>query len=309
MFESNHQHTLKNRISASGIGLHSGKTINLTLAPAPANSGITFVRTDIDGFAVAASPQHVGSTVLATSLQVGVDSVATIEHLMATFAGLGVDNALVEVDAAELPIMDGSASPFVFMLESAGIAEQPATRQVIRVLAPIQVRDGDAFIRLEPCDASVFSYSIDYDHPVFKAHAPIAQVTLNSAVFKKEICRARTFGFLDEVEKMQAMNLAMGGSLENAVVMDRSKILNQGGLRAEDEFAKHKILDAIGDCYLLGHQLIGRFSGHKSGHRLNNELLRQLLAAPDAYAIVDRCEVSPMSAQKAQKPHPASVNG
>lgn len=309
MFESNHQHTLKNRISASGIGLHSGKTINLTLAPAPANSGITFVRTDIDRFAVAASPQHVGSTVLATSLQVGVDSVATIEHLMATFAGLGVDNALVEVDAAELPIMDGSASPFVFMLESAGIAEQPATRQVIRVLAPIQVCDGDAFIRLEPCDASVFSYSIDYDHPVFKAHAPIAQVTLNSAVFKKEICRARTFGFLDEVEKMQAMNLAMGGSLENAVVMDRSKILNQGGLRAEDEFAKHKILDAIGDCYLLGHQLIGRFSGHKSGHRLNNELLRQLLAAPDAYAIVDRCEVSPMSAQKAQKPHPASVNG
>ena len=281
------QHTLKNSVRATGLALHTGKQVNLILGPGPVDSGIVFRRTDLnEEMSVHAHALNVGSTHMATSLSNGRDEISTIEHLMSALSGLGIDNATVEVNAAELPIMDGSAAPFVFLIESAGILEQDAPKKFLRVLKTIKHEESDFSVELRPYEGFKLSYTLEYDHPVFAAHEHTATVDFSSMSFLKEVCRARTFGFLADIEKLQDMDLAKGGSLDNAIVVDDSKILNEDGLRVRDEFVKHKVLDAIGDLYLLGCSLIGSFHGHKSGHGPNNALLRKLLATPDAYEIV-----------------------
>ena len=281
------QHTLKNSVRATGLALHTGKQVNLILGPGPVDSGIVFRRTDLnEEMSVHAHALNVGSTHMATSLSNGRDEISTIEHLMSALSGLGIDNATVEVNAAELPIMDGSAAPFVFLIESAGILEQDAPKKFLRVLKTIKHEESDFSVELRPYEGFKISYTLEYDHPVFAAHEHTATVDFSSMSFLKEVCRARTFGFLADIEKLQDMDLAKGGSLDNAIVVDDSKILNEDGLRVRDEFVKHKVLDAIGDLYLLGCSLIGSFHGHKSGHGPNNALLRKLLATPDAYEIV-----------------------
>ena len=281
------QHTLKNSVRATGLALHTGKQVNLILGPGPVDSGIVFRRTDLnEEMSVHAHALNVGSTHMATSLSNGRDEISTIEHLMSALSGLGIDNATVEVNAAELPIMDGSAAPFVFLIQSAGILEQDAPKKFLRVLKTIKHEESDFSVELRPYEGFKISYTLEYDHPVFAAHEHTATVDFSSMSFLKEVCRARTFGFLADIEKLQDMDLAKGGSLDNAIVVDDSKILNEDGLRVRDEFVKHKVLDAIGDLYLLGCSLIGSFHGHKSGHGPNNALLRKLLATPDAYEIV-----------------------
>ena len=281
------QHTLKNSVRATGLALHTGKQVNLILGPGPVDSGIIFRRTDLnEEMSVHAHALNVGSTHMATSLSNGRDEISTIEHLMSALSGLGIDNATVEVNAAELPIMDGSAAPFVFLIQSAGILEQDAPKKFLRVLKTIKHEESDFSVELRPYEGFKLSYTLEYDHPVFAAHEHTATVDFSSMSFLKEVCRARTFGFLADIEKLQDMDLAKGGSLDNAIVVDDSKILNEDGLRVRDEFVKHKVLDAIGDLYLLGCSLIGSFHGHKSGHGPNNALLRKLLATPDAYEIV-----------------------
>ena len=287
MSGSIHQQTLKNSVRATGLALHTGKQVNLILGPGPVDSGIVFRRTDLnEEMSVHAHALNVGSTHMATSLTNGQDEISTIEHLMSAFSGLGIDNAVVEVNAAELPIMDGSAAPFVFLIQSAGILEQEAPKKFLRVLKTIKHEESDFSVELRPYEGFKLSYTLEYDHPVFAAHEHTATVDFSSMSFLKEVCRARTFGFLADIEKLQDMDLAKGGSLDNAIVVDDSKILNEDGLRVRDEFVKHKVLDAIGDLYLLGCSLIGSFHGHKSGHGPNNALLRKLLATPDAYEIV-----------------------
>jgi UDP-3-O-[3-hydroxymyristoyl] N-acetylglucosamine deacetylase len=287
MTDSLQQRTLNNTIRATGVGLHTGEKVYVTLRPAPVDSGIVFVRSDLDEVVeLKAHALNVGATTMATSLTDGKHEISTIEHLMSAFAGLGVDNAIVEVSAAELPIMDGSAAPFVFLLQSAGIAEQAAPKKFVRILKPIRVEQGDVVAELTPYDGFQLNYTLKYDHPVFKKHEHTVCVDFSTTAYVKEVSRARTFGFLADYEKLRSMNLAKGGSLDNTVVVDDYRILNEEGLRLEDEFVKHKILDAIGDLYLLGHSVIGRFTGHKSGHGPNNALLRKLLAASDAYDIV-----------------------
>lgn len=281
------QRTLKNVIRATGVGLHTGEKVYLTLRPAPVDSGIVFVRTDLDEpVAIPARAENVGDTTMATTLTDGRVSISTIEHLMSAFAGLGIDNAFVDVSAPELPIMDGSAAPFVFLLQSAGIEQQAAAKKFIRVRKPVSYSHGDVTVELAPYDGFKLEYTLLYDHPVFRKHSKTASVEFSTMAFVKEVSRARTFGFLADYEKLRAMNLARGGSLDNAVVVDDYRILNDDGLRLADEFAKHKILDAIGDLYLLGHSVIGAFSGFKSGHGPNNALLRKLLADQDAWEIV-----------------------
>lgn len=282
------QRTLKNVIRATGVGLHTGEKVYLTLRPAPVDTGIVFVRTDLDEpVAIPARAENVGDTTMATTLTDGRVSISTIEHLMSALAGLGVDNAFVDVSAPELPIMDGSAAPFVFLLQSAGIEEQEAPKKFIRILKKISyAQDDDVTAELEPYDGFRVQYTLLYDHPVFRKHSKTATVEFSTMAFVKEVSRARTFGFLADYEKLRSMNLARGGSLDNAVVVDDYRILNDEGLRLADEFAKHKILDAIGDLYLLGHSVIGAFSGHKSGHGPNNALLRKVLADEDAWEIV-----------------------
>ena len=231
---------------------------------------------------------------MATSLICGDHQLSTIEHLMSAFSGLCVDNAIVEVDGRELPIMDGSAAPFVFLLQSAGVITQTAPKKFLRILRKVRVEDGDASAELVPYEGFKLSYTLEYDHPVFEAHEHTAEVEFSTTGFVKEVSRARTFGFLADFEKLRDLNLAQGGSLDNAVVVDDCKILNEHGLRARDEFVKHKILDAIGDLYLLGHSLIGSFHGHKSGHGLNNKVIRKLLEDPGSYEIVtfdDPCKM------------------
>lgn len=287
MSTANLQQTLKNSVKATGVALHSGRKVNLTLHPAAANSGIVFRRTDLEGCVeFPALARGVGDTQMATSLSSGDHQLSTIEHLMSALSGLGVDNAVVEVDGRELPIMDGSAAPFVFLLQSAGVTTQAAPKKFLRVLRTVRVEDGDASAALEPYEGFKLSYTLEYDHPVFAAHEHTAEVEFSMTGFVKEVSRARTFGFLADFEKLRDLNLAQGGSLDNAVVVDDSKILNEHGLRARDEFVKHKILDAIGDLYLLGHSLIGSFHGHKSGHGLNNKVIRKLLDDPSSYEIV-----------------------
>ncbi|MEQ9451497.1 MAG: UDP-3-O-acyl-N-acetylglucosamine deacetylase [Pseudomonadales bacterium] len=282
------QRTLNNTIRATGVGLHTGEKVYVTLKPAPVDTGIVFIRTDLKSpLEMPARAENVGATTMATTLNCGNHELSTIEHLMSAFAGLGVDNAYVEVSAPELPIMDGSAAPFVFLLQSAGIREQDAAKKFVRILKPVRVEQGSMFAQLEPFDGFQLNYTLEYDHPVFKKHEHTVCVDFSTTAYVKEVSRARTFGFLADYEKLRAMNLAKGGSLDNAVVVDDFKILNEEGLRLEDEFVKHKILDAIGDLYLLGHGLIGKFTGFKSGHGPNNALLRKLLADSTAYEIID----------------------
>lgn len=281
------QRTLKNVIRATGVGLHTGEKVYLTLRPAPVDNGIVFVRTDLDEpVTIAARVENVGDTTMATTLTDGEVTISTIEHLMSAFAGLGIDNAFVDVSAPELPIMDGSAAPFVFLLQSAGIEHQAAPKKFIRVRKKVTYTQGDVTAELAPYDGFKLEYTLLYDHPVFRRHSKTATVEFSTMAFVKEVSRARTFGFLADYEKLRAMNLARGGSLDNAVVVDDYRILNDDGLRLADEFAKHKILDAIGDLYLLGHSVIGAFSGFKSGHGPNNALLRKLLADESAWEVV-----------------------
>jgi UDP-3-O-[3-hydroxymyristoyl] N-acetylglucosamine deacetylase len=281
------QRTLRNQISASGVGLHSGARINMTLHPAPADSGIVFRRSDLSpAVDIPAHATQVGDTRLGTVLGQDGARVSTVEHLMSALAGLGVDNCVVELTAAEVPIMDGSAGPFVFLLQSAGLAEQDRPKRFVQILERVEVRDGDKWARFDPHDGFRVNFEIDFDHPLFQRGTTRASMEFSSVTYLKEVARARTFGFMRDLEAMHKHNLALGGSLDNAIVLDDSKILNEEGLRYRDEFVKHKVLDAIGDLYLLGYGLIGEFSGYKSGHGLNNRLLRELLARPAAFRIV-----------------------
>ncbi|MFP5384120.1 MAG: UDP-3-O-acyl-N-acetylglucosamine deacetylase [Gammaproteobacteria bacterium] len=292
------QRTLKNVIRATGIGLHTGEKIYLTVRPAPVDAGIVFRRIDLDPVVeIPARAHSVGETMLSTTLVKGDVKVSTIEHLMSAFAGLGIDNAIVELSAAEVPIMDGSAGPFVFLLQSAGIAEQRAAKKLIRIKREVTVTDGDKSATFLPFNGFKVTFTIEFDHPVFRGRDQTASVDFSTTSFVREVSRARTFGFMRDIEHLRSRNLALGGSTENAIVVDDYRILNEDGLRYEDEFVKHKILDAIGDLYLLGYNVIGEYRGHKSGHALNNQLLRALLAQPDAWELVsfDSEDASPIS--------------
>ncbi len=281
------QRTLKNVIRATGVGLHTGEKVYLTLRPAAPNTGIVFRRVDLeDPVEILARPENVGDTRLSTTLVRDGQRVSTVEHLLSAMAGLGIDNAYVDLSAPEVPIMDGSAGPFVFLIQSAGIAPQNAPKKFIRIKRPVHVEDGDKWARFEPFDGFKVSFTIEFNHPVFKEHTSHAVLDFSTTSFVKEVSRARTFGFMRELERLRENNLARGGTLDNAIVVDDYRILNEDGLRYEDEFVKHKVLDAIGDLYLLGHSLIGAFSGHKSGHALNNKLLRSLLADETAWDMV-----------------------
>ena len=281
------QRTLKNTIRATGVGLHSGDKVYLTLHPAEVNSGISFRRVDLEEpVTINATPGNVGETMLSTTLVKDGVKVATIEHLLSALAGLGIDNAIVDVSAAEVPIMDGSAGPFVFLLQSAGVFEQDAPKQYIRIKKPIRVEEGDKWAAFEPFEGFKVTFTIDFDHPAFPDHLKTSVMDFSSTTFVKEVSRARTFGFMKDIEFLRENNLALGGSLDNAIVVDDDKVINEDGLRYADEFVKHKILDAIGDLYLLGHSLIGEFKGFKSGHALNNKLLLALLENKEAWEMV-----------------------
>lgn len=281
------QRTLKNVIRATGVGLHTGEKVYLTLRPAEVDTGIVFRRVDLDPVVeLHAKPQTVGDTRLSTALKNGDVSVSTVEHLMSALAGLGIDNVYVEITSPEVPIMDGSAAPFVFLIQSAGVIEQEAPKKFIRVTKPVKIEEGDKWAKFDPFEGFKVSFSIDFDHPIFAKSPQNATVDFSTTSFVKEVSRARTFGFMHEVEALREAGLALGGSHDNAIVMDSYSILNDDGLRYEDEFVKHKILDAIGDLYLLGHPLIGAFSAHKSGHALNNKLLRSLVSQTDCWELV-----------------------
>lgn len=280
------QRTLKNVIRATGVGLHTGDKVMMTLRPAPANTGILFRRVDLDPMAVVpADPHLVGDTDLSTTLVKDGVRVATIEHLMSALAGLGIDNLVIDLTASEVPIMDGSAGPFAFLIQSAGIAEQEAPKRFIRILKPVEVRDAkeDKWVRFEPYDGFRMQFSIDFNHPAVSGSACRTDLDFSTTSYLKEVSRARTFGFMRDIEYLRQRNLALGGSMDNAVVLDDYRVLNPNGLRYEDELVKHKVLDAVGDLYLLGRNAIGAFYGHKSGHALNNQLLRTLLADASAW--------------------------
>jgi UDP-3-O-[3-hydroxymyristoyl] N-acetylglucosamine deacetylase len=278
------QRTLKNVIRATGVGLHTGEKICLTLRPAPVNTGIVFCRVDLDEpVQIKARPENVGATRLSTSLVSGDASISTVEHLLSAMAGLGIDNAYVDVSAPEVPIMDGSAGPFVFLIQSAGIEEQNAAKRFIRIRRKVELREGDKLVRFEPFDGFKVGFTIEFNHPCVKREIQHSVIDFSTTSFVKEVSRARTFGFLSEVEQLRERNLILGGSMDNAVVMDDYRVLNEDGLRYRDEFVKHKILDAIGDLYLLGHGIIGAFHAVKSGHELNNRLLRMLVADESAW--------------------------
>lgn len=281
------QRTLRNEIRATGVGLHTGQKVYLTLKPAPVDTGIVFRRVDLDPVVeIEARAGNVGDTRLSTALVKGDVKVSTVEHLLSAMAGLGIDNAFVELSAPEVPIMDGSAGPFVFLIQSAGITEQNAAKKFIRIKREVTVTDGDKVASFVPFDGFKVGFTIDFDHPVFKGRKVHADVDFSSTSFVKEVSRARTFGFMHEIEYLRSQGLAQGGSVDNAIVVDEYRILNEDGLRYEDEFVKHKILDAIGDLYLLGNSLIGEFRAVKSGHALNNAVLRKLIAEEDAWEVV-----------------------
>jgi UDP-3-O-[3-hydroxymyristoyl] N-acetylglucosamine deacetylase len=281
------QRTLANEVKTAGIGVHTGQMVYITLRPAPVNSGIVFRRVDLNPMVeIPAVAANVGDTSMCTCLIKEGARIATIEHLMSAFAGLGVDNVIVELTAAELPIMDGSAGPFVFLLQSAGLVEQNAPKKFIRIKRRITVKDGDRKAQLSPYEGFKVNFGIHFDHPAFNESNQYASLDFALQSYAKEIARARTFGFLSEYEYIRENNLALGVSLDNTIVLDEYKVINKDGLRYEDEFVKHKILDAIGDLYLLGHPMIGEFSGYKSGHALNSRLLEKLLGEPDAWEIV-----------------------
>jgi UDP-3-O-[3-hydroxymyristoyl] N-acetylglucosamine deacetylase len=281
------QRTLKKPVQVTGIGLHTGEKVSLALRPAPPNSGIIFRRVDLSPVVEIRADAHlVHDTRLSTCLEADGARVATIEHLMSAFAGLGIDNAYVDLTSAEVPIMDGSAGTFIFLLQSAGLEEQPAAKKFIRIKKTIEVHDGDKWVRFEPYNGYRLDFTINFPHPVIANTKQTVTVDLNEHSYIRDISRARTFGFMHEFEAMRAQGRALGGNLDNAVVMDEYRVINPEGLRCEDEFVKHKVLDAIGDLYLLGYPLIGAFSGFKSGHALNNALLRALLEDEAAWEFV-----------------------
>jgi len=295
------QRTLKNVIRATGIGLHTGEKVYLTVRPAPVDTGIIFRRVDLDPVVeIPAAAENVGETTLSSTLVKGDVKVGTVEHFLSAMAGLGIDNAYVELSAPELPIMDGSAGPFVFLLQSAGIREQEAAKKFIRIKRPVKVEEDGKSATFLPFEGFKVSFEIEFDHPVFRGRTQTASIDFSSTSFVKEVARARTFGFMRDIEYLRSQNLALGGSVNNAIVVDEFRILNEDGLRYEDEFVKHKMLDAIGDLYLLGFSLIGEFVGHKSGHALNNQLLRRLMAEEDAWEIVtfENAELAPISYMK-----------
>lgn len=290
------QRTLKNVIRATGVGLHTGEKVYMTLRPAAPDTGIVFRRVDLEQpVDIKADPYRVGDTRLSSCLECDGVRVSTVEHLMSALAGLGIDNVYVDVSAPEVPIMDGSAGPFVFLLQSAGIEAQRAAKKFIRILKTVEARDGDKLARFSPHNGFRIEFSIDFDHPVFENSAKAVCVDFAHTSYIKEVSRARTFGFMHEVEWMRGQGLALGGSLDNAIVLDEYRVLNSDGLRYDDEFVKHKVLDAIGDLYLLGHPVIGAFTAHKSGHALNNTLLRRLLETEGAWEYVsfERAEDAP----------------
>lgn len=285
------QHTVRQLVKTTGVGLHSGTKVVLTLRPAPVDTGIVFRRVDLTPVVdFVASAMMVSDTRMASTLEHQGAKVSTVEHLMSACAGLGIDNLYVDVSAEEIPIMDGSASSFVFLLQQAGLQEQSAPKKFIRILKPVEVREGqgerEKWARLEPYDGFKLKFFIEFNHPAVDGTGQTAEIDFSIASYVKEISRARTFGFMQDVETLRGIGLARGGSLENAIVMDEYRILNADGLRYENEFVRHKILDAIGDLYLIGHPLLAAYSAHKSGHGLNNLLLRALLAQPDAYEVV-----------------------
>ena len=281
------QRTLKNVIRATGVGLHTGKKVLLTLRPASANTGIIFRRVDLDpAVEIPAKPKYVGDTSLSTTLIKDNIRISTVEHLLSALAGFGIDNAFVDLTADEVPIMDGSAGPFVFLIQSAGIEEQNVAKKFLRIKEKVRVEKDEKWAMFEPFDGFKVGFSIEFDHPVFNQNNCHAEIDFSTTSFVKEVSRARTFGFMRDVELLRQKNLVLGGSLDNAVVVDDYRILNEDGLRYADECVKHKILDAIGDLYLLGHSLIGAFKGHKSGHALNNTLIRELLLNEDAWELV-----------------------
>ena len=283
------QRTLKNVIKATGITLHGGERAEITLRPAPVNAGILFRRIDLNPIVeIPALANYVGETTLSTTLVKDKVRVSTVEHLLSAFAGLGIDNAFVDITASEIPIMDGSAGPFVFLIQSAGIEEQHAAKRFIRIKRRLKLKEGDKWASFEPFNGFKVTFTIDFEHPLFKLNAKMQTATLDfsSLSYVKEVSRARTFGFMDQFEKLQTMNLARGASLDNTIGIDNFRVLNEDGLRYENEFVKHKILDAVGDLYLLGSSLIGAYQGYKSGHALNNSLLRQLLVEKEAWEFV-----------------------
>jgi UDP-3-O-[3-hydroxymyristoyl] N-acetylglucosamine deacetylase len=303
------QRTIRNSIRATGVGLHTGRKVLMTVRPGAPDTGIVFQRTDLPGSNdIPARAGFVGETNLGTTLIQGDAKVSTVEHLLSAFAGLGIDNARVEVNAPEVPIMDGSAGPFVFLLQSAGLEEQSVPKRFTRVKRTVRVEDGDKWAQFDPYEGFRVNFEIEFDHPIFKRRLQRATMDFSTTAFLKEISRARTFGFMRDLEMLRSRNLALGGTLDNAIVLDETKVLNEDGLRYEDEFVKHKILDAIGDLYLLGHSLIGEFSGHKSGHGLNNKLLRTLLADTTAWEAVsfEKPEQAPISYMQPQ-PTPSSA--
>ncbi|MCP3688569.1 MAG: UDP-3-O-acyl-N-acetylglucosamine deacetylase [Gammaproteobacteria bacterium] len=292
------QRTLKNVIRAMGVGLHTGKKAYLTLRPAPVDTGIRFRRIDLkEPVEILARPEKVGDTNLSTTLSEGDVRISTVEHLLSAIAGLGIDNAYIDLSADEVPIMDGSAGPFVFLIQSAGIVEQNSAKKFIRIKKTVRVEDGDKWVEFTPFNGFKVKFEIDFDHPLFTQQKQTCQINFSTTSFVKEVSRARTFGFQKDIEYLRSNNLALGGSQDNAIVLDDYRVLNEDGLRYDNEFVKHKILDSIGDLYLLGHSLIGAFSGYKSGHALNNRLLLTLLADEDAWEEVtfDDAATAPIS--------------
>ena len=292
------QRTLSNSIKAFGIGLHSGEPITLKLLPAPTDTGIIFRRVDLDPVVeIKARAENVGDTTMSTSLTWKDVKISTVEHLLSAMAGLGIDNAYVEVNAAEIPIMDGSAGPFVFLIQSAGLHEQDAPKKFIRIKEKVRVPFDDAWAQVSPFEGFKVAFTGVWDHPVHKEHGTKASINFNSTSFVKEVSRARTFGFMSDLEALKENDLALGASQKNAVAIGDDAILNEDGLRLENEMTKHKVLDAIGDLYLLGHNLVGSFEGYKSGHTVNNALLRELIARPETWEVVtyDDPENSPIT--------------
>ena len=292
------QRTIKNVIRATGVGLHSGEKVFLTLRPAAPDTGVVFRRVDLDPVIEIPADGHlVTETTLCTGLTQGVAKVQTVEHLMSALAGLGVDNLYIELSAAEVPIMDGSSGPFVFLLQSAGVVEQDAPKRFIRVLEPVEVREGDKIARFEPYDGFKLDFTIAFDHPAIPVAQSRAEVEFSTEAYIREVSRARTFGFMRDLEYMRERNLGLGGSMDNAIVLDEFRVLNDDGLRYANEFVRHKILDAVGDLYLAGHPILGLFKGYKSGHALNNKLVRALLEQRSAWETVsfDATEPAPLT--------------
>jgi len=281
------QRTLTNPIKAFGVGLHSGDPISLELKPAPPDTGIIFRRIDLEpSVEIQAKAENVGNTTLSTTLCKGDAEISTVEHLLSAMAGLGIDNAIIEVDAAEIPIMDGSAGPFVFLIQSAGIFEQEKAKKFIRIKEKVRVEFNNAWAEVSPFEGFKVTFTMIYDHPVYKKYTNVASINFNSTSFVKEVSRARTFGLMKDLDMLNSENLALGASVKNALAIGDNEIINEEGVRFEDEMVKHKILDSIGDLYLLGHNLVGSFEGYKSGHTVNNALLQELLSRPETWEIL-----------------------